>query len=91
MVPTSPAPSSANEPGYNAFTDSFNINVFKINDIGGDPAYRVEIFELKSESYFLGGGGNPFGGDDNQAIARFSRTRVDAPFSVIGLPASATS
>ena len=70
-------------------TGSFNIHVFKINDIGGDPAYRVEIFESKSGNLFSDG--EIYGGDDNQIIARFSLLRVDAPFSVIGLPASTPS
>jgi len=69
---------------YNAINDSFSIHVFKIDDIGGDPAYRVEIFELESVS--IHGGGN-----DNNAVANVDLDRRDAPFSVIGLPASAPS
>jgi len=70
--------------GYNAINDSFSIHVFKIDDIGGDPAYRVEIFELESVS--IHGGGN-----DHNAVANVDLDRRDAPFSVIGLPASAPS
>jgi len=67
--------------GLNAINDSFSIHVFKIDDIGGDPAYRVEIFELESTN--VSGGGN-----DNNSVANVDLDRRDAPFSVIGLPAS---
>jgi len=67
--------------GINAINDSFSIHVFKIDDIGGDPAYRVEIFELESTD--ISGGG-----DDNSRVANVDLDRRDAPFSVIGLPAS---
>ena len=67
--------------GFNAINDSFSIHVFKIDDIGGDPAYRVEIFELESTN--ISGGTN-----DNTFIANVDLDRRDAPFSVIGLPAS---
>ena len=67
--------------GFNAINDSFSIHVFKIADIGGDPAYRVEIFELESTS--ISGGAN-----DATFVANVDLDRRDAPFSVIGLPAS---
>ena len=69
--------------GLNEINDSYSIHVFKIADIGGDPAYRVEIFELESTNVY-----KAFGGDDNTYVAKVDLDRRDAPFSVIGLPAS---
>ena len=70
-----------NDGGKNVINDSYHIHVFKIADIGGDPAYRVEIFELES----VNGHG---GGNDHNDIVDASLLRRDAQFSVIGLPAT---
>lgn len=70
-----------NDGGKNVINDSYHIHVFKISDIGGDPAYRVEIFELES----VNGHG---GGNDHNDIVDASLLRRDAQFSVIGLPAT---
>lgn len=70
-----------NDGAKNVINDSYHIHVFKIADIGGDPAYRVEIFEL--ESVNAHGGGN-----DHNDIVDASLIRRDAQFSVIGLPAT---
>jgi len=68
-------------PLSNVINDAYHIHVFKIADIGGDPAYRVEIFEL--ESITAHGGGN-----DHNDIVSASFIRRDAQFSVLGLPAT---
>jgi len=67
--------------GFNAINDVYTIHVFKIADIGGDPAYRVEIFELESTN--IAGVSN-----DATSVANVDLERRDAPFSVIGLPAT---
>jgi len=71
-----------NDGTRNVINDSYHIHVFKIGDIGGDPAYRVEIFELESVSAH-GGPAN-----DHNDIVDASLVRRDAQFSVIGLPAT---
>lgn len=70
-----------NDGSKNVINDSYHTHVFKIADIGGDPAYRVEIFELESKN--MHGSGN-----DHNDVADASLNRRDAQFSVIGLPAT---
>jgi len=61
--------------------NQFQIQLFQIDDISGDPAYRAEIFEL--ESYEGHGGGN-----DANSASFVSVNRRDFPFTLIGLPAT---
>ena len=64
--------------------NQYQATVRKINDIGGDPAYQVKIFELEVFSF-------DGGSDDGSGNANARMPFTDVPFSILGLPATIPS
>ena len=67
-----------------AIAQQFQTTVRKINNISGDPAYQVKIFELTTYGW-----DDNADDDDGRAVWQATLHYRDIPFTIIGFPATA--